>query len=163
MLCDEFAARFECHHQILMARDIPAHSVSGFYVLNKLNDMNMCPNNLRPYIMCPRWEGSKKSLTSSEHSEFPHKSEIHQFLELSLNTLECKWLAWKSVLQMISGLKWMLDPRIEPFAISRTIKIWWWHSNLGCKIHRTARLRAPRWYRTAIHSYDMQGCRLEGF
>jgi hypothetical protein len=40
LLRDEFAARFECHHPILMARDIPAHLVSGFYVLNKLIDMN---------------------------------------------------------------------------------------------------------------------------
>jgi hypothetical protein len=54
----------------------------------------MCPANLGPYT---RWEGSKKSLTSSEHFEFPHKSEIHRFLELNLNTLECKWLAMQTV------------------------------------------------------------------
>jgi hypothetical protein len=38
VLCDEFAARFERYHQTLMARDIPAHLASGFYVLNKLKD-----------------------------------------------------------------------------------------------------------------------------
>jgi hypothetical protein len=54
----------------------------------------MFPGNRGPYT---QWEGSKKSLTSSEHSEFRHKSEIHQFLELNLNTLECKWLAMQIV------------------------------------------------------------------
>jgi hypothetical protein len=36
--CCAMNFRFERHHQILMARDIPAHLASGFYVLNKLKD-----------------------------------------------------------------------------------------------------------------------------
>jgi hypothetical protein len=51
--------------------------------------------------MCPghvlNGRVQKKSFSSSEHSELPHKSEIHQFLELNLNTLECKWLAMQTV------------------------------------------------------------------
>jgi hypothetical protein len=41
-------------------------------------------------------------------------------------------------------LKWMLDLRIEPFAIYWSIKFYWWHSNLATN----SRLRAPRWYST---------------
>jgi hypothetical protein len=61
------------------------------FVLHKLNNINRCLQPTSVHILDGRVHKKFDKLGTF------HKSEIHQFSELNLNTLGCKWLAMQTV------------------------------------------------------------------